>query len=585
MKKIIIICLLAFTLSSCEDLFTPAKENLYTLDQMYTNPGYAYGILITAYASLPFSSDTDVATDDAVSNDNGNGYRNMALGQWSAINNPVERWRTGRSTIQAINLFLENVEKVEWSKKEDLNQYFIDRMTGEAYALRGLQMLHLLKAHAGWTADGQLLGIPIVLESENVSSDFNLPRNTFEECINQVFADYEKALEFLPTEYVAHTAIPDKYTAKGFDNIDSYNRVFGSNFVGLIDGNIVEAFQAQASLFAASPAWDGGSPITYKDAAEYAAKVIEKNGGVRGIDAKGNTWYCNKAEIEGLSNGAKPKEMVWRRNIGQGLDKEKAFFPPTLYGQGRINPTQNLVDAFPMKNGYPITDAASGYNESDPYAERDPRLSHYIVYNGSTQGHEGKVITTASDGATLDALNRENGKSTRTGYYMRKLTRSYINANPASQTPGKFYDAIIRYTEIYLNYAEAANEAYGPTGSAGSYSESAYDVVKAIRIRAGIDPLDPYLESIKGDKAKMRELIRNERRLELCFEGFRFWDVRRWKVSPEQLSMPAYGINISASGNSVMEVEKREYQSFMYYGPIPDSEIIKFSNLVQNKDW
>lgn len=82
----------------------------------------------------------------------------------------------------------------------------------------------------------------------------------------------------------------------------------------------------------------------------------------------------------------------------------------------------------------------------------------------------------------------------------------------------------------------------------------------------------------------MRKLIRNERRLELCFEGFRFWDLRRWK---EDLNQPVYGIDWDKNSGTfkTFEVEKRDYEDYMYYCPIPNSEILKFSNLVQNKGW
>jgi len=143
--------------------------------------------------------------------------------------------------------------------------------------------------------------------------------------------------------------------------------------------------------------------------------------------------------------------------------------------------------------------------------------------------------------------------------------------------------ARIRYTEIFLNYAEAANEAWGPTGK-GTHSYSAYDVIKAIRQRAGIgtDNGDAYLESIKTDKDKMRELIRNERRLELCFEGHRFWDLRRWNAD---LTETATGMSISGSKYTTINVDERKFDSYMTYGPIPYTEVLKYSELKQNKGW
>jgi hypothetical protein len=202
--------------------------------------------------------------------------------------------------------------------------------------------------------------------------------------------------------------------------------------------------------------------------------------------------------------------------------------------------------------------------------------------NGSTAGVNNTAIVTAADGITNDALNKV-GTSTRTGYYLRKFLRQDVNLDPKSTTTQKHYKARIRYTEIYLIYAEAANEAWGPMGT-GTHAYSAYDVIKAIRKRAGVGTStnDAYLESIKNDKDKMRELIQNERRLELCFEGFRFWDLRRWNKT---LNETAKGMKIQAGTYQTIDVENRVYQDYMNYGPIPYSEILKFSALKQNKGW
>jgi hypothetical protein len=237
-----------------------------------------------------------------------------------------------------------------------------------------------------------------------------------------------------------------------------------------------------------------------------------------------------------------------------------------------------------MLDGKPISAVGSGYDANNPYANRDPRLANYILYNGMKAGVNNKVITTAADGTTNDALDKEEGYSTRTGYYMRKLLRQDINLDPSVNSTQEHYQARIRYTEIYLNYAEAANEAFGPTGK-GSHAYSAYDIIKVIRSRAGITGGDPYLESVKDDKDKMRELIRNERRLELCFEGFRFWDLRRWKANWNTTAM---GVSITGDATKVyspIEVDTRTYKDYMYYGPIPYSEILKFNALEQNQGW
>jgi hypothetical protein len=319
------------------------------------------------------------------------------------------------------------------------------------------------------------------------------------------------------------------------------------------------------------------------------AKVLELNNGLSGIDPNGFTWYTNLDEIQSLSAGSTPPEIIWRTNTRQesagdiNNTIEKSHFPPSLQGDGRCNPTQNLVDAFPMANGYPINNTNSGFDPSTPYENRDPRLETYIVFHGSTAGHSNSLID-IEDG--INSVNNELGRSTRTGYYMRKLLRQAVNLNRSNPLTVTYYNARIRYTEIYLIYAEAANEAYGPDGSAPGVSFSARDVVGAIRKRANVGGAnDAYLQSV-ASKEEMRELIRNERRIELCFEGHRFWDLRRWKVPLDKLNEPAMGIRIS-NGNvsEPIVVEERQYQDYMYHGPIPLSEILKWSNLKQNDGW
>src|SRR5690606_1589701 len=120
--------------------------------------------------------------------------------------------------------------------------------------------------------------------------------------------------------------------------------------------------------------------------------------GIAGIAANGLTWYSNSSEIANLKDGTNPPEILWRNNYSDNnRDLESSNFPPTLFGSGRINPTQHLVDAFPMLNGFPIKDASGGYNAADPYANRDPRLKLFVLVNGSTAGVNNTAINTASD--------------------------------------------------------------------------------------------------------------------------------------------------------------------------------------------
>lgn len=588
MKKNIIIAIAAvLTLGSCKKVFDPAIENNRQLENTYApdDARFPFAILLNAYNRIPTNSWSfnDVATDDAVTNDRTSGFLKMATGQWTANNNPLNQWTNSYAAIQYLNIMLQETDKVQWTADSTVSTLFVKRIKGEAYGLRALFMFHLLQAHAGIGENGQLLGVPILLEPQGTTSDFNKPRASFADCMKQVYADLDKAEELLPLDYEDITSaagIPPKY---GSITKDQYNRAFGATFRGLLTGRIAKAIRSKAALLAASPAYAAPeNTTTWADAANFTADVIKLKGGLSSLATNGVTWYSNATEISGLASGANPSEILWRNNYSDNRDLEQQNFPPTLFGSGRINPTQNLVDAFPMANGYPVSDPASGYDPRAPYTNRDPRLKTFILVNGGTAGPNSTVINTAADATTNDGLNKVE-TSTRTGYYLRKLLRQDVNLNPNSANNQRHYKPHIRYTEIFLNYAEAANEAWGPNG-AGTNGFSAYDVIKAIRTRAGIGTTngDPYLEASKASKETMRALIHNERRLELCFEGFRFWDLRRWK---ESLTEGAKGVSIQAGMYNIIPVEDRIFQSHMFYGPIPYSEVLKFSALQQNRGW
>jgi len=162
--------------------------------------------------------------------------------------------------------------------------------------------------------------------------------------------------------------------------------------------------------------------------------------------------------------------------------------------------------------------------------------------------------------------------------------------NPATGTWSQSARAFVnfRYTQFFLAFAEAANEAWGPKGDPKSLGFTAQSVLQQIRKRAGIAAADPYLLNVVGpDQVKFRELVRNERRVELCFEGSRFWDIRRWNLL-ETMKTTAKGMKISLEGTAkkyeVMDVEPRRYSDYMIYPPVPYAEVIK-TGLVQNKGW
>ena len=522
----------------------------------------------------------------------------MATGTWAADNNPMSQWDKCKDGIQYLNKFLTIVDKVKWAPSAvSKQQMFIDRQKGEAYGLRALLYYYLLQAHGGYADDNILYGVPLLTTPEDGSSDFNQPRALFSDCVKLCFADCDSAMKYLPMDYVdvAYDDIPAKYKELGAE-ITGYNLVFGTRSRGLMSGKIAEAIKAQVALLAASPAFRDQSGVTSEEAAVLCANVLKRIGGLDGFDATGNIWYKNKTKLE--PSASEMPEILWRADRSKDASQERENFPPTLYGNGRVNPSQNLVDAFPMRNGRPITDPKSGYDHNNPYANRDPRLDDNILYNGTT--FRKTVIITGTypneKDESLDNINYGN-TSTRTGYYLKKLLRDDVNPLGSSLVEQQHIYPRIRYTEIFLAYAEAANDAWGPKADPKGIGFTAYDVIKAIRERAklGTDeyglPLpdgDSYLEECAADQAKMTELIRNERRIELCFENKRFWDMRRWQMP---LNETVQGMRVDRDEDGVLtytriDVEERKYDSsYQWYGPIPKGEVLKWSNLKQNKGW
>ena len=595
-----------FTLTSCDDMFTPADENTRQEDAMVEESEYAHGLLMYAYDRLPYltTTTTDIATDDAVTNLTSSNYLNMAMGTWASDNNPMSVWDACKDGIQYVNKFFTIVEQAKWAPSAaSKQQMFIDRLKGEAFGLRAVFYYYLLQAHGGYADDGQLYGVPLLTKPEDGSSDFNQPRATFADCVKQIFADCDSAMLFLPMEYVDldnDEAIPEKYKALGA-NVSNYNLVFGLKANNLMSAKSAEAIKAQVALLAASPAFRDQSGVTSAEAAKLCANVLNRIGGMEGFDPTGNVWYRNKTKLD--PNAAEMPEILWREDRHNNAAQERENFPPTLYGQGRVNPSQNLVDAFPMRSGLPITNPNSGYDPKNPYANRDMRLADNIIYNGTIY-RKAEIITgtypVVTDQGVVqydDNINYGN-TSTRTGYYMKKLLRDDVSPLPSSQITQQHIYPRIRYTEIFLAYAEAANDAWGPKVDGAGVGFTAYDVIKAIRKRAGLGtnefglPLpegDAYLEECANDQTKMTNLIRNERRIELCFENKRFWDLRRWLLP---LDEPVLGVQIDRNDDTgeltykIFEVEKRVFDnSYQCYGPIPKGEVLKWSNLKQNKGW
>lgn len=547
-------------LAGCNDFLAPDRDNVYDEEILLKHPGNAEGVLLQAYSILPGCTDfTDVATDNAVSNNNGNSYRKITNGELTSSNNPLSVWGDSYKAIAVINHFLDDiVGNVQWSEESEWkNENYRIKLTAEARGLRAFYYIRLLEAHAGIGTSGKLLGVPMVMTSVDTEEGAAIGRSTYDECVNLILGDLEYAEKNLPMQWGEMPA--------DVENASEWEAVYGSRFKNRFCGIAAKMLKARLLYNAACPAFNpDDDPAKWEAAADAAAEVIDYHGGVNGLAADRVEYY----KSENCS------DILWRKNYSNINSWESNQFPPSMYGNGRVNPSQNLVDAYPAANGYPITDPASLYDPSDPYAGRDPRLGKYVLYNGSVF----KNVTMNTINDPQDGVDAIANRSTRTGYYLRKLMSEDVSLVTGNTATSRHFVVLLRYTEAYLIYAEAACNAWGADGK-GTHAYSARDVIAAIRSTAGLAQPDNYLASIAGDD-ELLDLILNERRLELAFESSRYWDIRRHK---DVNAMTVTATGTKDGGLTTVDIETRVFPEYMIYGPIPYTEEQK--GIEQNQGW
>ncbi len=466
-----------------------------------------------------------------------------------------DHWNMPYTNIRRVNIFLGNVDKGPLSDgRKQLAK-------AEARFLRAYYYFHLVRTHGGVPLIGDKL--------YTLTDDFTQPRASFEECVAYVVKEMEEVAAILPTEQL------------------------GGEYGRPTKGAAL-AVKAKMLLLAASPLFNGGnlgqsaeqkkvlgyesaSNDRWKLAADAFKAVMDLNMYELIEDnatRPGNGFYTTFIQ-------RKNKEHIFQIMQGNNRFMENMLLPSTRGGQTYSFPTQQLVDAFPMANGKMITEAGSGYNAARPYEGRDPRFGFSILYNGapwllSTNNRKDPVWLYLL--APQDGLNT-NSNSTRTGYLWRKMLDENAGGT-YGVTPTRCLTPI-RYAEILLDYAEALNEHSGPVADV-------YTALEAIRRRAG---LNPYQLPAGLTKETMRDAIRNERRVELAFEeGHRFFDLLRWKTFDKAGAGDMSGMRITKNGDNFtyerFVFEKRTFSSpQMYFMPVPQSEINKMPDLVQNPGW
>jgi len=554
MKNIYLFLLAITTLASCNFLDTVPTED-QTTEALWSHADYGEGILTTAYLGIGQSGAAEMNTNYVLESYTDNvvpnvpGTNKLALGSWTVENNPIGEWTLNYNMIKYTNLFLKNGRHMPYANSDHRKDSVLRaNRIGEAFYLRAWYQWRLLQAYGG-LIDGSpvAMGFPIVTKPLTASDNLDIPRNTYEECVAQIAADCDSAFRILPLNY-----------------FNGNDQLIGLYNIGRGCGAAALALKARAYLYAASPAFGNSTKTTWERAAKAAYDAVVASGGFTKLADYGNF------------NNSKSTDNIWSSTPVSDNYYESNFYPPSLYGKGTCNPSQNLVDAFPASDGYPI-EMSAVYDAHNPYKNRDARFAKFIFFNGDL--YNGITIQTQDGGS--DAPGGINQYGTRTGYYMKKLLSLKVSLVPGKLKSDYKLKVYLGKPELYLNYAEAVNEAYGPNNAV--LGTSSKDALQLIRKR-GITGTDDYLEGQASNGTdSFRTLIQNERRIELCFEGFRFWDMRRMNLP---LNHTSRGVKISTEQvYQYVDVENHTFQDYMRYIPVPYDQTLIMNSLKQNIGW
>ncbi|MEA5404372.1 RagB/SusD family nutrient uptake outer membrane protein [Arcicella sp. DC2W] len=479
-----------------------------------TPPGFGRGFEYALWSSL---------TDESIYNNDDNTWL-VQRGQLAPENTGIAGTIWGRSYrgIRDINYALSNLDKVPMSATQK------NRLKGELKFLRAFRYQDLIRNYGGVV----LMKDQVLELGQDLANADIYTKSSIKDCIDYVVAELDEASTLLPR-----------------DN--------GNNWqLGRATKGAALALKARLLLYAASPLYNSGN----WQAAAKAAKDV--------MDMGKYSLYTNGYDKLFLTAENNP-EIIFERLYTQGARHvclEISNAPNSYGGWGGNVPLQNMVDAYEMNNGKPITEPTSGYNSQDPYTNRDPRFYMTILYNNAS--YRTNTVQSYLPGGKDSKDGPSNWNTSKTGYYLKKFMNDNLPIDNPWDVAGTQPWIYFRYAEILLNYAEAQNEAVGP-------DQSVYDAVNAIRKRPSVNM--PALQT-GLTQAQMREVIRRERQVELAFEEHRYYDVRRWKIANVTENVPAYGIEVVRNGNTLTYNRKealsgRHFEEKHNFLPIPRAEI------------
>lgn len=566
MKKLFKYILLLFLLPGCESegLMDSTDLDELTQEKIYSDVEYTRKVLIDLYGRMReetgsnngsfsrlMNMNTAVALlDNATDDGAGNTTRSAGLipgiqvyitAAITATTNPVTNthpWTWYYKAIRNANIFLENVDKSPLEESEKVSS------KNQARFLRAYYYHELFR----WFG-------PLVISEEPVDpfSFETVKRENLKNTVDFIVGEFSALSE--------EGMLPDSW-----DDSD-YGRPTRTTAM---------AYKARTLLYAASPLFQE-SGATWAQAAQAALEMIEYSES-RGLH---ELYYDPLEPAKSYSryfNERKNKENILvnlRAYDNDMYELFPAFNPWNVNKELATAPTQWLVDSYDMADGTqpiqgynqdlsPVINPASGYNEQNPYLNRDPRLAQTVLYHGLTWPKVNKSPQ------KVDITIPEKWGS---GYFLTKFLDDRIDHRDGGTTSMNFI--MMRYAEVLLNYSEAVNEATDLPEA----RQKAVARLNQIRARAGI--LNP-LQATAFTQSALRERIRKERRVELCFEEHRFFDIRRWKIAKDVMILPATGIAIE-KGLFVRKVlDSRTYNERMDLLPLPENEVNNCPLIYQN---
>ena len=592
MKRKIYLLVLSVTagfMSACTFL-DPLPNGSYNDENFELYPELLRGFVDVVYNELLPETYLDnyyipmsCATDDAIYSSPTAAWRIFSSGSAKMLSNPFDtKWRDNYRAINYLNMFLENDRgyNTRYMVAEDSDLALRNCLQGSAYGLRAWMYFDLLRVFGGKAENGELLGVPILTEPTDpkTADASTIERATFDECAEQILKDCDSAYKYLPRNNRDYPGDPQQSI-----------QITGSARYKSLDQIAIDGLRAMVYIFWASPAYNPENDMSrYDKAARYAAAVIKHKLEVEstltgGFDpTRGFSWH-----------NVNSPEIIWPSEMRQSSNLETSFYPQQFGGSALVAPTQDLVDAFPMANGYPINDKRSNYDPTHPYEGRDPRFYATIFYNGAQVrrlNNASEVMYTfecANGGKDAPGSNEVSA----TGYYIKKFIYRNWNTNDTTKELGYRCIHFMNWTKMCLIFAEAANKYVGPTDE-GTYGYSARQAIAWLRNRPTNDDEpglgtfgDPYLDECAAEATTFEGLVKNEWRVETCFEGDRYYNLRRWATDVSEINKPIHMAKISNQSGLISYeypvVETLKYPSL--WAPIPYTEIRKCPKLLQNQ--